>query len=413
MNYKNFNSIDERNEWLFPIKKLLSHYQYFCILQTLNSLNEYYGEYELIIGASNHSQNIKFEDFDTKKWLLGGFSYTFKEFIEPKCKNSKKETINFPEIAIFEPEIILYIKNNEPLKVFIEGNLPDNQFNEIEFEKLSFKQIYSNITFNEYIKKLKTIFDYLKKGDIYEINFAIEYLVEDLMINPLYFYEILTKKSPTPQSGILKWEDRWLICASQERFLKKFNDILISQPIKGTISRSCDNDFNNVLSLYQSYKNRSENVMIVDLVRNDLNRCCEPGTVKVERLFQIQSYEYLHQMVSTIVGKPLKNLKNIEIIKALFPAGSMTGCPKISAMNIIEELEPSGRGIYSGSIGYFHQGNFDFNVVIRSLVWNQSQKLGSFHVGGAITLNSNPFDEYDECQVKAKAILNVIKKNCK
>jgi len=274
--------------------------------------------------------------------------------------------------------------------------------------KFFFSDILPSLNQQEYFGKLEQIFEHLKRGDIYEVNFAMEYQVKDLMLEPLLFYELITRMSPTPQAGILKWAGKWLICASMERFLKKKGSALISQPIKGTISKNAQNELVRVIELFQSKKNRSENVMIVDLVRNDLSRCCKPGSVKVERLFQIQSYAYLHQMVSTIVGEINSNVKNFEIIQSIFPAGSMTGCPKVRAMQIIEELEPTGRGIYSGSIGYFHQGNFDLNVVIRSLVWDEENQIGSFHVGGAITLNSNAQEEYEECQVKAQGILKVL-----
>ncbi len=404
-----FNSLLKRNLFLNQQILKLSHYPYFCLLQTVNSLNELYPDYEYIIGASNYRSDLKKEDFDKKKWLLGGFSYNLKAQLEPRCSNYLKVNIPFPDIAIFEPEIVYYVKHNEPLLVHVEGKIIDNQCNKQYVDYLSFKSIETKVSYEEYSSQLQTIFEHLKRGDIYEVNYAIEYLINDLNLNPIHYYNLLTQNSPTPQAGILKWEDKWLFCASQERFLKKTSLKLISQPIKGTTSHNLFNEYKTAQNLFLSTKNRSENVMIVDLVRNDMNRCCYPGTVQVERLYQIQTYQYLHQMVSTIVGKPQKGLSNYEIISSLFPAGSMTGCPKIRAMQIIESIESSGRGIYAGSIGYFHNGNFDFNVVIRSLVWNESLKLGSFHTGGAITLYSEIPKEYEECQLKAKAIINSFK----
>lgn len=408
MSFLDFKNLYERNQFLKNQIHKLSEYPYFALFQTVNTLNEYYSDYECILGASKHIKKLNLIDFDKKKWLLGGFSYSFKSKIEPSCPNFLDSTIPFPDIAFFEPEIIFYVKTQEPLKVYYEGNFKDNSYEELERASLNYGNLQSTISEIEYQQKLNKIFEYLKRGDIYEVNFTVEYLIKDLKIHPINFYERLIKNSPTPQAGILKWKNQWLICASQERFLKKKNDILISQPIKGTIKRAFIYDYQKVLELFYSKKNRSENVMIVDLVRNDMNRVCEPRSVQVERLYQIQTYEFLHQMVSTIKGKVKNNISNFEIIKSLFPAGSMTGCPKIRAMQIIEELEKKGRGIYSGSIGYFHEGNFDLNVVIRSLVWNENKKLGSFHVGGAITLHSDWESEYKECQIKAQAIMKTL-----
>ncbi len=408
MNCLEFKTFHERNQFLKIQAKKLSQYPYFVLLQTVNKLNEFYNDFDFILGSTSETKDINIYDFDKKKWLLGGFSYSLKAQIETKCPNILKTSIPFPDIAFFEPEIIIYVKSVEPLKVHYEGTIDFHEFEENSLISMNYQSFEPSISPKEYHQNLQKIFDYLKKGDIYEVNFAVEYLIKELEINPLNFFNNLTHNSPTPQSGILKWNENWLICASQERFLKKKNDLLISQPIKGTIKKSQKIDFQNVLDLYYSHKNRSENVMIVDLVRNDLNKVCEPNSVHVERLFQIQTYSYLHQMVSTIIGKPQKNISNFDIIQSLFPAGSMTGCPKIRAMQIIEELEKNGRGIYSGSIGYFYEGNFDLNVVIRSLVWNERKKLGSFHVGGAITLNSDWESEFHECQIKAKAILKTL-----
>lgn len=400
-----FSSIEQRNQFLKNKALILSHDPYFVLLQTVQSLNEYYPDYEIIIGSARNSSQLSEADFNQKRWLLGGIAYTWKAQIEPKCPNLLNTSVPFPDIAFFEPEIIFYVKSQEPLKVYWEGSDLERNFINSKNTNLKFSKI--NLTFDEvtYKKKLQKIFEYLKRGDIYEVNFTIEYTIKELNILPLDFFHILTKNSPTPQAGILKWQNKWLICASQERFLKKKNNLLIAQPIKGTIQSLSLHDWRNAFYLFQSSKNRSENVMIVDLVRNDMNKVCEPGSVHVERLFQIQTYEFLHQMVSTIAGKPQKNLTNLKIIQSLFPAGSMTGCPKVRAMQIIEELEGSGRGIYAGSIGYFHQGNFDLNVVIRSLVWDEWNRLGSFHVGGAITNNSDWKKEFEECQTKARAIL--------
>jgi para-aminobenzoate synthetase component 1 len=205
--------------------------------------------------------------------------------------------------------------------------------------------------------------------------------------------------------------DKYIMSASPERYLKKENETIISQPIKGTAKRSDNPKEDDKLKedLLKDEKERSENIMIVDLVRNDLSKTAIKGTVRVEELCKIYSFDQVHQMISTVTSKVEETTNPIDIIKSTFPMGSMTGAPKISAMKIIEALEKTKRGVYSGAIGYFTpDNNFDFNVVIRSILYNATRQYVSYSVGGAITAKSNPLKEYEECLVKAKAMRTVL-----
>ena len=214
--------------------------------------------------------------------------------------------------------------------------------------------------------------------------------------------------SPNPFSAFYKVAHNYLLCASPERYLKKVEDKIYSQPIKGTSKRELNNlieDENNKMNLLNSEKERAENVMIVDLVRNDLSKICMEGSVKVEELFGIYSFPQVHQMISTISGD-LKNDRDLaDIFRATFPMGSMTGAPKKKVMELIELYEKTKRGIFSGALGYITpEGDFDFNVVIRSILYNSSDKYLSIQAGSAITFNSNAEKEYEECLLKIEAM---------
>ena len=261
------------------------------------------------------------------------------------------------------------------------------------------------------LKKLNKILKHIQRGDIYETNFCQEFYAENTTIDPLETYIKLNTISKPPFATFLKCRDKYLLSASPERYIKKMGNTIVSQPIKGTAKRSEDHHKDQALkyALKHDDKERSENIMIVDLVRNDLSKTAKKGSVKVKELCKIYSFEQVHQMISTVVSKKKKKIHPVEVIKTTFPMGSMTGAPKISAMEIIESLEETKRGLYSGAVGYFSpKGNFDFNVVIRSILYNATNKYISYSVGGAITAKSIPLKEYEECLVKAKAMREVL-----
>jgi len=264
----------------------------------------------------------------------------------------------------------------------------------------------------EYIDTIKKIKAHIAIGDFYELNFCQEFYSENSIINPLKTFQRLNKISKAPFSCFYKFKQQFLISSSPERFIKKIERKVISQPIKGTIQRSNDDllDLNLKNQLLNDQKEKSENVMIVDLVRNDLSRSCEAGSISVESLFEIKSFAQVHHMVSTISGILKEKFHPIDAIKNAFPMGSMTGAPKIRVMEAIEKYEQTKRGLYSGSVGYFTPGgDYDFNVIIRSILYNRDSKYLSCHVGSAITSASIPVKEYEECLLKAEGMMKALK----
>ncbi len=220
--------------------------------------------------------------------------------------------------------------------------------------------------------------------------------------------------SPTPFSCFLRQFDKYLFCASPERFIKKKENKLISQPIKGTFPRGKSEmeDRKLVEELRHDHKERSENIMIVDLVRNDLSRTAEKSSVLVEELCHVYTFANVHQLISTVVCKLDKKYTFADSIKNAFPMGSMTGAPKIRAMEIIDESESCKRELFSGAVGYIDpHANYDFNVVIRSIQYNDSKPYLNCIVGGAITSKSKLKDEYKECLLKAQTMMQVLKSN--
>ena len=353
---------------------------------------------------------------NNKDWLLGFLGYDLKNETET-LSSSNPDHLNFPELFFFKPLHLILIKQG---KVNIYSSDQERIYKEIEKThpdelKFTFQgRIQSRFSSDEYKKTVSELQEHIRRGNIYEINFCQEFYSENCNINPLSAFETLNRISPTPFASFFKHQDKYIISATPERFLSKRKNKLISQPIKGTIKRGLNSVEDEQLkqSLKNNIKEQSENVMIVDLVRNDLTKCAVPGTVEVEELFGIYSFEQVHQMISTVICSVDPEMNNSEIIKSVFPMGSMTGAPKISAMDLIEKYERTKRGVFSGAIGYFApDGDFDFNVVIRTLLYNSAEKYLSFQVGSAITFASAPDKEYEECLVKAEAIRRVLSNN--
>jgi para-aminobenzoate synthetase component 1 len=365
------------------------------------------------IAVSNSNESSE------KDWRFGFISYDYKNKIE-SLKSDNFDGIVFPEKHFFSPEILFIVSDNEVVVRFNWSVYDGEEIRVIIEDILSTSvpsdenrpiQVSARIEKTEYLQKVKMLKSHIKHGDIYEVNFCHEFYAQEIELNPVELYFKLNGKSPTPFSGFLKCEDKFLLCASPERFIKKEGSRIFSQPIKGTIKRGRTEEEDRILkeTLLNDEKERSENIMIVDLVRNDLGKIAQRNTVEVDELCEIYTFPQVHQMIST-VGATLKNDVDFnEIIQATFPMGSMTGAPKIRAMELIEEYEETKRGIYSGSIGYITPENdFDFNVVIRSITYNKRNKYLSYIVGGAITDKSVPEKEYDESLLKAKAMIEVL-----
>jgi para-aminobenzoate synthetase component 1 len=354
------------------------------------------------------------QDFIDKKknrWLLGHLGYDLKNELE-QLSSHHPDHIQFPDFFFFEPEVIIRLSERE---MIIDCDDPDKVFSEIENVSLfSKKNKHAGITINnriqkdEYVSIINKLKKHILRGDCYEINFCQEFFASPADINPSQVYKTLSNISPNPFSCLYRLNDKWLICASPERFLKKEGRKILSQPIKGTAQRIAsdeEKDEKSKADLYESSKDRSENVMVVDLVRNDLSKVCDEGTVKVEELFGIYSFPQVHQMISTVSGELKQNVSFTEIIKSTFPMGSMTGAPKKRVMELIEQYEKTKRGIFSGAVGYISpNSDFDFNVVIRSIMYNNTNRYLSFQTGSAITYYSDPEKEWDECTLKAEAM---------
>jgi para-aminobenzoate synthetase component 1 len=356
--------------------------------------------------------------FDSKpSWLFGHFGYGLKNEVEV-LPGRHKDLINFGLGFFFEPELLLHLQNNQ-LTITSQGTNVQEIFNNIQNEA---GEILPRITAvvnakpciskAEYMNAIKALQQHILRGECYEINFCQSFLAKEAIIDPLYSYSRLVALSPNPFAALYKLNDKYCLCASPERYLKKNGPHIISQPIKGTSKRNKRNkikDDANKNYLVASSKERSENVMVVDLVRNDLSKVCKEGTVQVEELFGIYSFPQLHQMISTIKGELREELHWTDAIKATFPMGSMTGAPKKRVMELIDEYESCSRGLFSGSIGYVNPGgNFDFNVVIRSIFYDKTNWNLSFSSGGGITFNSKAGEEYSESMLKAAAIVKIL-----
>jgi para-aminobenzoate synthetase component 1 len=308
-------------------------------------------------------------------------------------------------------------KTNNPLsfptQLFIEVE-KSVSLNEIDFkidEQVQKKvNVKATVSKEEYIKKVNDLKCHIQQGDIYEINFCITFEAREVKIDPLDIFQKLNNISTASYAALVKFDKQFIISSSPELFLTKTGNTLITKPIKGTAKRGNKEEDEIIKKELQSnLKERTENVMIVDVARNDLSRIAKKGAIKVDKLFDIESFQQVHQMVST-VSCELKNHTTFdEIINATFPMASMTGAPKIKAMELIDEYELYNRGPYSGALGYIDEkGNFDLNVLIRSIFYDQEKQYLSFTVGSAITSMCNAEAEYEECLLKAKAMINAL-----
>lgn len=268
------------------------------------------------------------------------------------------------------------------------------------------------LTRAEYLRRVRMLQEHILRGDCYEINFCQEFFARPAVIDPLQTWRRLSRASPNPFAAFYRLYDSYLLCASPERYLKRTGNTVISQPIKGTSPRVYADPVGDQASrdrLYHSAKDRAENVMVVDLVRNDLSKICLGGSVRVEELYGVYSFPHVHQMISTIKGELLPGMGLTDCIRASFPMGSMTGAPKNRVVGLIEMYEQAARGIFSGAVGYITpEGDFDFNVVIRSILYNSRDRYLSYQVGSGITYYSDPVAEYEECLWKAQGMKDAL-----
>lgn len=398
-----------------------------------NDYEEHHSSYDAILAVEaftalktdHHGAFDKLQEYQkvTQDWLFGYLSYDLKNDVENLSSNNY-DGLKFPDLYFFQPQKLFFLKGDKlemhylrvveeeleqdfldiiqsslelaPSRIVQKDGTSQNQLN-----------IFPRISREQYLQKVGEMLKHIHRGDIYEANFCQEFFAEGFEIDPVAVFTRLNEISLPPFAVYLKLEDHFLLSASPERYLKKSGEHILSQPIKGTARRSIDlkEDKAIAAALGVDDKERSENIMIVDLVRNDLSRIARKGSVNVDELCKVYTFKQVHQMISTISARLETGIPPVEVLRSTFPMGSMTGAPKISAMKIIEELEETKRGLYSGAVGYFSpEGDFDFNVVIRSILYNSENKYTSFSVGGAITSRSIPEKEYEECLLKAEAM---------
>lgn len=349
-----------------------------------------------------------------KAWMFGYLGYDLKNETE-NLQSLNPDKTSFPDLHFFIPEYLFRFENDT---VEITGPDAEKIFHEIASLPLPspssqvVKIIKQNQDKSDYIDHVTRLQEHLLKGDIYEVNFCLEFFSENASIDPVEVFLKLCDYNPMPYSFLLRDEERYIISASPERFLKKEGNKLIAQPMKGTSRRSLSQEEDELLKahLRTSEKEQAENMMIVDLMRNDMAKSSRTGSVVVEELFGVYSLSHVHQMVSTITSRLREDVLWIDAIRNAFPMGSMTGAPKIRAMQLIELYEQSKRGVFSGAAGFITpEGDFDLNVIIRSILYNRSSGYLSFHAGSAITFDSDPEKEYEECLLKTAAIRKILR----
>lgn len=399
------------------------------VLLDSNAYHQKYSSYDAVVAVDaftsiktdyeNAFQDLYQYQSQTKDWLFGYLSYDVKNDTEELHSNNF-DGLAFPDLFFFQPKKLFLIKGNQVEMQYLRmcDDEMEADFSDIILSKLCDSATLREITINQriskenYLLKVSKMLEHIQRGDIYEANFCMEFYAENAKIDPLEIYHKLNTISEPPFAVYFKNQDHYLLSASPERYLRKEGTKVISQPIKGTSKRNENPILDEQLKsdLAQNEKERSENIMIVDLVRNDLSHTATKGSVQVEELCEVYTFKQVHQMISTIVSEVENTTSPVEIIRTTFPMGSMTGAPKISAMQIIETLEETKRGLYSGAVGYFSpHGDFDFNVVIRSILYNAKNEYLSFSVGSAVTSKAIPENEYEECLLKAKAMFEVLR----
>ncbi|TDO24952.1 anthranilate synthase component I family protein [Pedobacter duraquae] len=395
-----------------------------CCFLDSNHYTDHYSSYEVLIAAGSKqvlstSEGNAFAELKSfydanQSWMFGLLGYDLKNEIE-LLNSSQPDELGFPDLFFFIPEYVIGIKN-DAIEIILGNSDILEQISQLEIKQQAWSntelQIEQKLEKEQYLNVIDEIRSHINRGDIYEVTFCQEFFARNARIDPLLTFQRLSEVSPTPFSGFMKIAERYILSASPERFLCKRDNTLISQPIKGTAGRGKDNAEDELIKaqLRGDQKEQAENVMIVDLVRNDLTKSAVAGSVQVTELFGIYSFTQVHQMISTITCELRPDIHFIDAIKNTFPMGSMTGAPKIRAMGLIDQFEKSRRGAFSGALGYITpDGNFDFNVIIRSILYNAANNYMSFQVGGAITFASDPLQEYEECMIKASALMETLK----
>jgi para-aminobenzoate synthetase component 1 len=416
------------------VLKELEHYDTYAFLDTNGFYNDQaaqaapvYSTYELVVGAGRQVElspdtDNQFEELrawvdQQQQWYFGHLGYDLKNGLE-NLSSQNYDYHGFPDLYGFVPEWVLTLQNGLIILYADSQKQADAIYARLQPATDSFDQnnkppatqeirFQGELSRTDYVKRVASLIDHIIAGDIYEVNFCQAFYAHDVELDPIQLYKVLMAVTPTPFSCLYKFRGAYVVSASMERFMTKFQDKLVSQPIKGTAKRglSAAEDQAQATHLRSDEKERAENVMIVDLVRNDLAKSAQTGSVKVDELFGIYPFPTVHQMISTVSALKAENVHSIDALQHAFPMGSMTGAPKVRAMQLIERYEASKRGIFSGAIGYITPWqDFDFNVVIRSFLYNTQTKTLTLPVGSAITYDADPEQEYEECMVKIEKL---------
>ena len=373
--------------------------------------------YDFVPGSSMEGADA-FIASNRGRWIFGHVSYELHETLHG-TRASKPDRVGFPLMTLFVPKVC-FRQADGGIEMIVQDDNPDIHAWQKEFmdgskafqRNLPDLSLSPRMTREDYVAVIKKLQEHILRGDCYEINFCQEFFAEHVKLDPVQVYLALAQQSPNPFACYYRQDHAHLMCASPERFITRRGNSIVSQPIKGTAQRFPNDpraDAASKEALRLDPKELSENVMVVDLVRNDLSRVCMQGSVQVDELFGIYSYPQVHQMISTVSGTLRPSVSFSEILKATFPMGSMTGAPKLRVMQLIEQYESSRRGLFSGSVGYIApNGDFDFNVVIRSILYNDLSGYLGYLVGSGITWYAKPEQEYEECLWKAGAIRKVL-----
>ncbi len=356
---------------------------------------------------------------------VGYFSYEVAHFFE-KIPKARIDDIDVPDIYfVFVDKAIVYEHEKKEVSLIVLGNDYEKLSDELKSltKRLSRKISVGekdkdisrgNLRFNfsrqNYIKAIKKILNYIKIGDTYQVNLS-QRTEAEVSGDAISIYENLIRINPSPFSALLEFEDVEIISSSPERLVRLENSVASTRPIAGTRRRGKTNKEDFVLEneLKNSAKENAEHTMLVDLGRNDLGKVCDYGSVKVDEIMTIEKYSHVMHLVSNARGKLHPKKDCFDLFKAMFPGGTITGCPKIRTMEIISELEPTARGPYTGSLGYFNfSGEMDFNIIIRSIVMKGNRIFAQ--AGGGIVADSNPDEEYKETLYKAQAMIDAIER---
>lgn len=412
---KTFQNLRSYNSWQQILSKIKPKVSCMLIRDANNYIIGWGESSRLVINDKSCIDKIgAFLQDNSKEYCFGSFSYDIKNAIETGLESKNRDYFNMPECHLFVPEDVLICVNGKQIyfgekTVTFFDNWPNStdSFPETH-QKLNLNPITTKDAYINNVEKLKTL---IQQGDIYEVNYCVLFESDAKKFDSTQTFQKLFNKNESPFSAFLNAPDGTILSSSPERFVKKKGQQITSQPIKGTAKRGKNEKEDQILKmqLINNLKEIAENTMIVDLVRNDLSKIAVKNSVSVDELCALHSFVSVHQLISKISCTVNDDCKHIDILKALFPMGSMTGAPKINAMIYSEKFEDFKRSLYSGSVGVFQpNGNFDLNVIIRSLIFNNKSNKVYSAVGGAITIQSNPEEEYLECLLKLKATKDAV-----